>query len=139
MKILVAADGSKFTAKAVDYLAKHAAEFGVADITLFNAHRPLPGRAASYLGRTVMQDYYAEECEKALAPARRALTKAGITFDETWKSGEPGDAIGTYATKHKFDLIIMGSHGHGVLGNLLLGSTTTRVLASCKVPVLVIR
>ena len=139
MKILVAADGSKFTAKAVDYLVKHATEFGAADITLFNAHRLLPGRAASYLGRTVMQDYYGEECEKALAPARRALTKAGITFDETWTTGEPGDAIGSYATKHKFDLILMGSHGHGALGNLVLGSTTTRVLASCKVPVLVIR
>ena len=139
MKILVAADGSKFSAKAVAYLAKHAGEFGAADIHLFNAHRPLPGRAANYLGRKAVEDYYGEECDKALAPARNALKKAGFTFDETWKAGEPGDEIGSYATKHKFDLIIMGSHGHGLLGNLLLGSTATRVLASCKVPVLVIR
>ena len=139
MKILVAADGSNFTAKAIDYLTKHAEQFGGADVTLFNAHRPIPGRAANYLGRPTLHKYYSEECDKALNPARRALKKAGISFDDTWKVGEPGDEIAEYATKHKFDMVIMGSHGHGVLGNLVLGSVATRVLARCTVPVLVIR
>ncbi len=139
MKILVAADGSKFTTKAVDYLTRHAEQFGGADVTLFHAHRPMPGRAASYLGRETVQKYYGEESDKALNPARRALKKAGVAFDDTWKAGEPGDAIAEYATLHKFDLIIMGSHGHGLLANLVLGSTATRVLARCTVPVLVIR
>jgi nucleotide-binding universal stress UspA family protein len=33
----------------------------------------------------------------------------------------------------------MGSHGHSALGNLVLGSVVTAVLALCKVPVLLIR
>ena len=33
----------------------------------------------------------------------------------------------------------MGSHGHGALGNLIIGSVATKVLASCKVPVLLVR
>jgi nucleotide-binding universal stress UspA family protein len=33
----------------------------------------------------------------------------------------------------------MGSHGRGALGNLVVGSVTTKVLASCKVPVLIVR
>jgi nucleotide-binding universal stress UspA family protein len=33
----------------------------------------------------------------------------------------------------------MGSHGHGTLGNLILGSVATKVLANCEVPVLIVR
>jgi nucleotide-binding universal stress UspA family protein len=33
----------------------------------------------------------------------------------------------------------MGSHGHGTLGNLVMGSVATQVLAHCKAPVLLVR
>jgi nucleotide-binding universal stress UspA family protein len=36
-------------------------------------------------------------------------------------------------------LIVMGSHGHSSLGNVVLGSVANRVLARCKTPVLLIR
>ena len=139
MKILIAADGSKFTLHAVSYLVKHREQFGEAQVTLLNIHLPVPGRAAAHLGRTVVQEYYSDECEKALAPARRALTKAGLAYTDTWKVGDPGDEIAEFATKGKYDLLIMGSHGHGLFVNLVLGSVATKVLAACKVPVLVIR
>jgi len=34
---------------------------------------------------------------------------------------------------------VMGSHGHGALANLTLGSVSTKVLARCGVPVLLVR
>lgn len=37
------------------------------------------------------------------------------------------------------DLIFIGSHGRSGWGQALLGSTTTKVLSSCKIPVLVYR
>ena len=139
MKILVATDGSKFSAQAVNYLVTHSDQFKDAEVTLLTVHLPIPGRAAAHLGRDVVADYYRAECEKALKPARSALKKAGIAFTDAWKIGNPGDEISEFATKGRFDMVMMGSHGHGFFGTLMLGSVATRVLAGCKVPVLVIR
>ncbi len=33
----------------------------------------------------------------------------------------------------------MGTHGHGALGRLVMGSVSTQVLANCSVPVMLIR
>lgn len=139
MKILIAVDGSKFTMRAVNYLIKHTEQFGEAQMSLINVHMPIPGRAAAHLGRVIVNGYYADACEAALGPARRALGKAGIVFVDAWKVGDPGEVIAEFATKGNFDLVVMGSHGHGLFANLILGSVATKVLAACKVPLLVIR
>ena len=140
MKVLLAADGSKYTQHAVNYLIKNLAMFGAKpDIHLLTAHPPLPGRAASFLGRTTVQDYYREQCKKTLAPAKRVLDKRRVAYKEVHMIGDPGEAIARYATKGRFSLVIMGSHGHGALKSLVLGSTANKVLANCKVPVLIVR
>jgi len=53
--------------------------------------------------------------------------------------GTTGETIAKFAESGKFDLVIMGSHGHGVLVNLVMGSVATQVLARSKVPVLLVR
>ena len=50
-----------------------------------------------------------------------------------------GTAIAKLAESGKFDLVVLGSHGHGALGNLVMGSVATQVLANCKVPALLVR
>lgn len=37
------------------------------------------------------------------------------------------------------DLVVMGAHGHGMIGEAVMGSTSRRVLRRCKKPVLVVR
>jgi nucleotide-binding universal stress UspA family protein len=140
MKILVAVDGSNYTKHAVAYLLQHFGMFGKeSSVTLINVHAPIPRHAAAHLGKDVVQDYYKDESEKAIKGARAALKKAGIASTDTAKVGDPGDEISTFADKGKFDLVIMGSHGHGLFKNLVLGSVATKVLAGCKVPVLLVR
>ena len=140
MRILLAADGSKYTGRAVDYLIKHRRMFGAsAQPVLIHVRMPVPARAASALGRNTVDKYYDDEARKALAPARRKLDRAGIGYTQLVRIGDPATEIATQAAKGKFDMIIMGSHGHGVLSSLLIGSCASKVLAQTKVPVLLIR
>ena len=85
----------------------------------------------------------------AHAHAGQALSRAAELSDdggapvtlETRIVEEATAAHGIAQTAHdeKADLVVMGSHGHGALRKIILGSVTTRVLAEATVPVLVVR
>ena len=53
--------------------------------------------------------------------------------------GEPGEAIIEAATAEGADIIVLGSHGRGAIGRLLLGSVSERVARQAAVPVVVVR
>jgi nucleotide-binding universal stress UspA family protein len=91
------------------------------------------------VGKQVMDKYYVDEAERVLAPVAKFLLRHGIDAKSDWKIGHAGETIAQFADKGKFDMIIMGSHGHGTLVNLVMGSVATEVLAHCKVPVLLVR
>ena len=55
------------------------------------------------------------------------------------KIGQAAEIITDAARKGRYDLILLGSHGHGTLTNLVLGSVATKVLANCDTPTLLIR
>ena len=141
MKILIAVDGSPYSIKAVKHVIKHFNWFSSApDLHLLHVKLPLPpGRARSFLGNDVVNNYYQEEAEAALAPSEKLLRKHEIPFRTGYKVGEIAHEIQAYAKKNKIDMIVMGSHGHGALSNLVMGSVATKVLASTTAPVLIVR
>ncbi len=140
MKILMAVDGSAFTKKMLAYVTTHEELFGPAnDYTLFTAQPHLPVRARAALGKEIVDQYYREEVERILAPVSKFLTRHNILAKSQWKIGQAGEAIAKLAEAGGFDLVLMGSHGHGALASLIMGSVTTQVLAQCKVPVLLVR
>lgn len=140
MKILLAVDGSKYTKKMLAYLTVHAELFAaVNDFTVFTAQPPLPPRARAAVGKEVADGYHAEEAEKVLAPVCKFLARHGIDARSAWKVGPAGETIAKFAQTGKFDLIVMGSHGHNALSSLVMGSVATKVLANCSVPVLLVR
>ncbi len=53
--------------------------------------------------------------------------------------GNPANEIVKTAQDQNFDLIIMGTHGHGKFEELMVGSTASGVILKSKVPVLVAR
>ena len=140
MKILVAVDGSKFTKRMLAYLAAHDEWLGPQhQYTVLTVNAPLPPRAAAALAKRIVQDHYAEEAEAIFKPIRPFFAKQGIDAQYVGKVGEPGDEIAAFARKGSFDLLVMGSHGHGALARLVLGSVTSRTLAGCEVPLLIVR
>lgn len=140
MKILLAVDGSTYTKKMLAYLVTHDENFSNAnDYTLFTAQPVIPPRARAAVGKEVVDKYHVDEAERVLAPAAKFLLRHGIDARSAWKVGAAGETIAKFAEAGKFDMLMMGSHGHGALVNLVLGSVATRVLAHCRVPVLMIR
>ena len=140
MKILVAVDGSPFTKRMLAYLAAHDEWLGAQhDYTVLTVVAPIPPRAAAIMDKPTVDGYYADEAEKVLKPIRTFLSKQGASARFVTKTGHAADVIAKLADSGGFDLVMMGSHGHGVLGNLVLGSVATRVLAQCRTPVLLVR
>jgi nucleotide-binding universal stress UspA family protein len=140
MKILVAADGSSFTKRMLAYLAAHDEWLGGAHAyTVLNTVAAVPPRAAAVIDKQLLADYYAAEAEKVFKPIRQFLLKQGIDATFVSKVGSAADTIAALAGKGRFDLLMMGSHGHGTLTSLVMGSVATKVLARCSTPVLLIR
>jgi nucleotide-binding universal stress UspA family protein len=140
MKILLAVDGSKYTKKMLAYLATHDEMFSAKNsFTLFSAQTPLPPRARAAVGADIANSYYEEELEKVTAPVITFLQRHNITPQVVSEVGAPGELIAKTADEGQFDLVMMGSHGHSALGNLVMGSVATQVIAHCKVPVLLVR
>lgn len=140
MKILLAVDGSKFTKKMLAYLTTHPELFGPHnEFTAFTAIGALPPRARAAVGAEMAKSYYADECGKIAAPVIKFLARHGIQPKTEYKVGSAGELIAKAAQDGGFDLVVMGSHGHSALGNLVMGSVATQVLAHCSVPVLLVR
>lgn len=139
MKVLLAVDGSSYTKKMLAYLATHDMLSPGNAYTTINVQLVLPAQARAALGKDIVKKYYENELDKVQLPVGKFLERHGITARNISKVGNPGELISKAATDGKFDLVVMGSHGHGALVNLITGSVTTEVLAHCKVPVLVIR
>ena len=140
MKILLAVDGSPYTKKMLAYLTTHDELFGPRnEYTLLTVQPPLPPRARAAVGKEIVDGYYADETEKVMAPVAQFLAQHQLVVKSEWKVGPAGETIASFADDGKFDLLVMGSHGHGSFGNLVMGSVATQVLSRSKVPVLLVR
>jgi nucleotide-binding universal stress UspA family protein len=73
-----------------------------------------------------------------LLHAGEQLTAQGIAVDQELLDGPPSTVILGRARALPADLIVMGSHGHGALYDLLLGSTSHAVLKKSSCPVVIV-
>ncbi|UUX97402.1 universal stress protein [Aquabacterium sp. J223] len=140
MKILLPVDGSPYTQRMLAQIGQNAELLGKQhEYTALTVVTPIPPHATRYLGSASLNDYYAEQAEAVLAPLREQATQNGWRLQTAHAVGSAADQIADYAASHPTDLLVMGTHGHGALGNMVLGSVTTGVIARVKVPVLLVR
>lgn len=141
MKILIAVDGSACSTKAAKHVAAHQEWFrDTPTIHLVNVQVPIgPYRTRGLLSDADVADFYRQEAMAALAPSERLLRRRLIGFQSAYMVGRIDEELKTYVKKHKIDMIVMGSHGHSALKNLVMGSAATNVLATASVPVMIVR
>ena len=114
MNILLAVDGSTYTKKMLAYLAAHDEMLGSSHTyTAITVQPQLPPRARAALGKEVVDKYHAEEGEKVLSPVVKFMARQGVQLKTMTKVGPAGETIAKVAESGKYDLIVMGTHGHG--------------------------
>lgn len=119
-QILIAFDGGPSAMKAVNYLAAN---------PVFNH---LQCRLLSVTERP-------EKIEKSLESAAAVVGKAGYVVKTTIQPGQPEKVICEHIKRDHIDLLVMGAYGHSRIRSLIIGSTTTAMIRSCKIPVLLFR
>jgi len=140
MKILAAVDGSPFTRRMLAYLAAHDEWLGPQHVyTMLHVVPAVPPRAAAVIDKATLKSYYDDAAEKVFKPLRTFCGKQGLKTLFVTKVGSAAEVISEMANKGDYDLLVLGSHGHGSLANLVMGSVATKVLANCSTPVLLIR
>jgi len=141
MKILVAVDGSKPSLNAVKHAAKLAVALRTKDrITLISVHDDAGLRhAKQFVGKAEIDDYLRELSDAELKTARNHLTKKGIAYDAIIRRGHIAEEIVKVAHSGHFDMVVIGSKGRTGLVDLLIGSVAQRIIATCKLPVILVK
>jgi len=140
MKIVLAADGSSYTKKALAFLVTHESLAGPDDeVIVVNVQANLPPRVRTAVGADVVKGYQQDEAEKVLGPIRKFLDKHDIPHRCEWSVGLADEQILRVAKKSKAHLIVMGTHGHGILGRALMGSVAQKVVTGADIPVMLVK
>lgn len=119
-RILIAFDGGVSSMKAVNYLAASPA-FNDLDCHLLSV--------AESTDRATQQ----------LEDAASSLRNAGYRVESTLQAGQPEKVICETIKRTGIDLLLMGAYGHSRIRSLIIGSTTTAMIRTCKIPVLLFR
>ena len=136
-KILLPADGSETSNRAVQYLVKLASNAKEPlDIHLLNVQHAFPGTVGE--GAQAKQ-YHHDEGVKALATACKVLDDAGVKYAYHISVGDIGEVVAHFVNELKCDQVVMGTRGMGAMANMVLGSAATKVLNLVKVPVLLVK
>ena len=67
------------------------------------------------------------------------LRDTGYNVTVSIRSGQPETVICEEIRNSDIDLLLMGAYGHSRIRNLIIGSTTTEMIRSCKIPVMLFR
>lgn len=84
-------------------------------------------------------DQHTRDDEQYLLTIADEIRVAGIAVEIALVHGNPARELINFAAGHKVDMLVMGSHGHRLLGDLLWGETVDPVRHRVNIPVLAVR
>jgi nucleotide-binding universal stress UspA family protein len=119
-RFVIAFDGGKSSMKAVDHVASSNLFEGL-DCRLLTVGLDGP------------------EIRRKQEGAAALLKGAGLTVEATIHPGQADRVIAEFVENNSVDLAVMGAYGHSRIRTLVIGSTTTEMIRSCKIPILLFR
>ena len=153
-KILYATDMSENARFAFGYAVSLANLYGAQIVILHVAEEissQMNAQVADLLGADKWQELQRtrkKEVEEALVKKLEAFCLETAAADNTCpftvpdikvRKGHPVEEIIAESISSDYDVIVMGTHGHGILAGAMMGSTAMRVVRRSHVPVMVIR
>jgi nucleotide-binding universal stress UspA family protein len=141
-KILSPTDFSERSYKAMEMAASFADHFA-AELMIVHVVTPVPTVSVpehpAAFDVPSYQKHLHEESEKALKEISGKNVPKDIKSRTILAQGNPADEINRIAEEESADLIIMSTHGHSAIGQLIFGSVADRVVRHATKPVMTIR
>lgn len=119
-KFLIAYDGGTSSLKAIDSVARD---------PLFSGLQC----------RLLMAGADTAETRNRLDDARNRLEAGGLAVEAGITNGQAETVIAQAVETDGIDLLVMGAYGHSRIRSLIIGSTTSEMLRSCRIPVALFR
>ena len=136
--VLLPVDFSEPSLKATEYAVELAHRFGASLHLLHVIEDPvvyLPMFESYPLPTREQFETYAQVRLENWVPDADA---EGLNLEFHWRHGAPHVEVIDYAQDSSIDLIVMGTHGRGIAGHLLLGSVAEKVIRKAPCPVLTV-
>ncbi|MEO8515672.1 MAG: universal stress protein, partial [Flavobacterium sp.] len=126
-------------------------DFSNADEAAINSAFELGGKEAKYtlihvvetIGAMIYGDNI-EDCEttideKLLAEYKTVLTEKGFKVETKLGFGKPNKVISEIINQGTFDILVMGTHGHTGLKDLVFGTTVDKLRHAISIPLYIVK
>jgi nucleotide-binding universal stress UspA family protein len=131
-RVMVTTDFSPDTAHALKYAFSIAGE-NQAHLTVLHVLEEMKAITSAQYRRQLTRDV-----QRKLSKLVPDDVKVWCEVEEAVEAGSPYHAILMTLKKRRIDLLVMNTHGKGMLDRALLGSTTERIVKGATCPVLLI-
>lgn len=139
--VLVPVDFSVTSDVALRYGREMARAFGASLHVLHVVQEPYsqPWAVEAYgFSLAALQEDWIRDARRRLDEIVTDADRTALRAETATVLGHPVTEVLRYAVDHKVDLIVMGTHGRGPLGHMIMGSVAERVVRRAPCPVLTV-
>ena len=135
--LMVAVDGSQQSNWAVQVAASLAPPLGARVVVVHVMDLNAYGASEVAIGEADLLAELRRRADEVFAGALAQFPQ-GAAVQRLLREGDPGKEIVASAAEWEADLLVMGTHGRGLLATFLLGSTAETVIRGAHCPVLTV-
>lgn len=138
-KILVGVDGSEASLKAAKWAVDLASATGAAVTYAYSIVPVVYPAEMMWVPTIEFERAQQEAAAKLLNQTREQTAQQGVNIENITLHGSAAEAMADEAKAKAYDLLVVGSRGHGAVKRILMGSVASRLVHICERPVLVVR